>query len=415
MNTNEIIETASQSFIADAEKMNDFKNLTKEEFLLSYSYLSEKEYDATQKYMEFLAGKSPENKKKLSLSAENECIRLSYDSILKIRDSQSLTPEEKSSFIDKLISATADVIHVPVNDARERFRALEDKSNIITDIKQVQALFDHTMHTYRNIDFRNMDFSNIKFNGSDFVNCQGINSNFQGADFGNCHFKNCGFVDCDLTKAIFCPEFDMCEDAFQNVHFVRCNMQEADFSLCDLSCEQRPGNCFENCTLTKANFEKSRINEASFYGCILKEASFSDARFHNVDFTDCDLESSCLLDAEFYLTDFENTSLEDADFSRASLKYNTYNNCNLKDAGFANCDLLKMTYDFVADAVKQGAIMDNVVECIRKDGKGFEKFDTSKMDMSFNVEGFKQEQAKKQAEQTQPGDSAQKKKEDKSL
>lgn len=87
----------------------------------------------------------------------------------------------------------------------------------------------------------------------------------------------------------------------------------------------------------------------------------------------------------------------------------------VSDAGFVNCDLLKMTYDFVVDVVKQGAIMDNVVECIRKDGKGFEKFDTAKIDMSFNVEKFKQEQAKKQAEQTQPEDSAQKKREDKSL
>lgn len=415
MNTNEIIQTASQSFIADAEKMNDFKNLTKEEFLLSYSYLSEKEYDATQKYMEFLTDKSPENKKKLSINAENECIRLTYDSILKIRDSQSLTPEEKLNFIDKLISATADVIHVPVNDARERFKALEQKDDIITDIEQVQTLFDHTMRTYKNIDFKNMDFSNIKFNGSDFINCHGIDSNFQGADFGNCHFENCSFENCDLTKAIFCPEFDMNEDEFQNVHFVGCNMQEADFSLCDLSCEQMAGNYFEKCNLTKADFERSHIDKVLFNECVLKESTFCNAHFHNTDFANCDLESSWFLDSEFYLTNFENTNLEDADFSRASLKYNTYDNCNLKDAGFANCDLLKMTQDFVVDAVKQGAIMGNTVECIRKDGKGFEKIDTTKIDVSFSAEDLKQAQAKKQAEQTQPGDSLQKKREDKSL
>lgn len=44
METKEILHL---SFIDDKEKMVDFKNLTKEEFLKSYSYLTEKEYDAT--------------------------------------------------------------------------------------------------------------------------------------------------------------------------------------------------------------------------------------------------------------------------------------------------------------------------------------------------------------------------------
>lgn len=35
-------------FIDDEEKMRDFKELTKEEFLQTYSYLTEEEYDATQ-------------------------------------------------------------------------------------------------------------------------------------------------------------------------------------------------------------------------------------------------------------------------------------------------------------------------------------------------------------------------------
>ena len=34
-------------FTDDKEKMNDFFNLTKEEFLASYSYLTEEEYELT--------------------------------------------------------------------------------------------------------------------------------------------------------------------------------------------------------------------------------------------------------------------------------------------------------------------------------------------------------------------------------
>lgn len=41
-------------FITDIEKMADFKVLTKEEFLDSYSYLTEDEYDATAMYLDWL-------------------------------------------------------------------------------------------------------------------------------------------------------------------------------------------------------------------------------------------------------------------------------------------------------------------------------------------------------------------------
>lgn len=37
----------NDDFIEDEEKMYDFVRLTKEEFLLSYSYLTEEEYDNT--------------------------------------------------------------------------------------------------------------------------------------------------------------------------------------------------------------------------------------------------------------------------------------------------------------------------------------------------------------------------------
>ena len=38
-------------FADDEEKMADFKILTKEEFLFSYSYLTEEEYDLTVEFL----------------------------------------------------------------------------------------------------------------------------------------------------------------------------------------------------------------------------------------------------------------------------------------------------------------------------------------------------------------------------
>lgn len=44
----------NNTFITDIAKMADFKILTKEEFLHSYSYISEDEYDATRLYFNWL-------------------------------------------------------------------------------------------------------------------------------------------------------------------------------------------------------------------------------------------------------------------------------------------------------------------------------------------------------------------------
>lgn len=44
----------TNTFITDIAKMADFKILTKEEFLKSYSYLTEDEYEATLLYMNWL-------------------------------------------------------------------------------------------------------------------------------------------------------------------------------------------------------------------------------------------------------------------------------------------------------------------------------------------------------------------------
>ena len=43
-----------ENFVFDKEKMADFKRLSKDEFLKSYSYLTEKEYDNTVKVYELL-------------------------------------------------------------------------------------------------------------------------------------------------------------------------------------------------------------------------------------------------------------------------------------------------------------------------------------------------------------------------
>ena len=47
---------SSGHFLFDAEKMQDFIYLSKEEFLQSYSYLTEDEYDDTMKVLMYVQG-----------------------------------------------------------------------------------------------------------------------------------------------------------------------------------------------------------------------------------------------------------------------------------------------------------------------------------------------------------------------
>ena len=61
MTNYEMITMAGKSFIGDWEKMRDFYKLTREEFLSSYSYLTEEEYDATVYYDAWLSKQKLDN------------------------------------------------------------------------------------------------------------------------------------------------------------------------------------------------------------------------------------------------------------------------------------------------------------------------------------------------------------------
>ena len=48
------VDFSNNTFFEDEEKMRDFSKLTKEEFLFSYSYLTEEEYNNTEKIVNLL-------------------------------------------------------------------------------------------------------------------------------------------------------------------------------------------------------------------------------------------------------------------------------------------------------------------------------------------------------------------------
>ena len=61
------------SFIDDKAKMYDFTKLSKYEFLKSYSYINEREYDATQYVYENMGKKEKETIDNITLADVKEC------------------------------------------------------------------------------------------------------------------------------------------------------------------------------------------------------------------------------------------------------------------------------------------------------------------------------------------------------
>lgn len=110
-----------QNFIDDKEKMNDFKNLSKNEFLKSYSYLTEEEYDNTREIYNSLLDK------------------------VKSYDETKIKQEELQKKLNKIENQILNMI--PSNISKENF------SNLINKIR-----YDY--HAKENIENREINMLN---------------------------------------------------------------------------------------------------------------------------------------------------------------------------------------------------------------------------------------------------------------
>lgn len=110
-----------QNFLSDKEKMTDFKNFSKNEFLKSYSYLTEEEYDNTKKLYNSLLDK------------------------VKSYDETKIKQKELQTKLNKIENQILNMI--PSNISKENF------SNLINEIR-----YDY--HAKDNIENREMNMLN---------------------------------------------------------------------------------------------------------------------------------------------------------------------------------------------------------------------------------------------------------------
>ena len=134
-------EAKGSNFLSDADKMYDFQSLSKDEFLKSYSYLSDEEYDATQKAFKALDKDLLAEFKKAVAKAEKDKVEVGSDckelkDVCKKMSSkkEELTPEEQKRK-DRIESRG-----VIRSKDREEYNELRKKEKGIEECDQTEEL-----------------------------------------------------------------------------------------------------------------------------------------------------------------------------------------------------------------------------------------------------------------------------------
>ena len=145
-------------------------------------------------------------------------------------------------------------------------------------IKQNFALEPLIKGEYENCEFKNCDFSNV--------------------DLSSFHFSNCRFVGCNLSLV------KLVKTIFRDTKFIESKMLGIQFSDCS---EFGLSFSFEQCVLNHASFFKTKI----------KKTIFANSQIQDVDFSWCDLSAAYFLHCDLFRATFDNTNLEKADLSTA--------------------------------------------------------------------------------------------------
>jgi fluoroquinolone resistance protein len=133
---------------------------------------------------------------------------------------------------------------------------------------------------------------------ADYEGCTFVSCDFSGADLGEFRFIDCLFKACNLSMA------GLDKTSFQEVEFSECKMLGLRFEHCN---PLGMSFSFGDCQLNHSSFYSLKLPRVRFIRCLLQEA----------DFTGTDLSGAVLDECDLSLAVFENTLLEKADLSTA--------------------------------------------------------------------------------------------------
>lgn len=147
-------------------------------------------------------------------------------------------------------------------------------------------------------EFAREDFRIDELPAGEYLNCEFVGCDFSGSSLSGVKFEDCEFIDCNFSLA------KSVDTALRDCIFKNCKML---------------GFRFEDCGEFgfAVRFEKSVIDNSSFFGRRLKSTAFRECSLRNVDFTDADLSGATFDGCDLSNAAFVNSNLEKSDFRSA--------------------------------------------------------------------------------------------------
>ncbi len=153
-----------------------------------------------------------------------------------------------------------------------------------------------------------------------FEECQ-----FEGCDFSGSSFENCSFIECDFSRC------NLSLVSFKGTRFSETVFKDSKLLGIDWTRVNWPSIALDSLVA----FEKSVLNDGSFFGLTLQRLKIKACRCVDVDFTEGDFKQANFSDSDFSGSTFSRTNLEQVDFSDAQNCHINITNNRVKGAKFS--------------------------------------------------------------------------------
>lgn len=372
------------------------------------------DYDFLQDQMKVILSayeQEPPELVNMQSTALQEQIIQSHKAIKQIRDSTSLSEQEQTAFIEKIISSTAKSLGIDEKLLNEQLKAMDGSE--VNDIREFVRIAedDYQGKTFKGIDFSNMNLSGRNFRDCSFIDCRGTEARFEDCDFGGCVLQGCEFHNCSFARTDFSPAEGMPEqDNFTNTLFEQCDMGKCSLDYVSFADNVR----FNQCKLSESSFMHSSLCQGSFALSDLSACFFESANMHGCDLKDCICSNSFFTHANLTNANLDCAACDFCGFDGSCMKYVSAENTNFERASFENADLLKFELKYIKAALMQDAVFDSKISCCIRDGKDSVKFvDIPSEKISF--ESLKADQVQKSRQDDAAPKQEQKKQQNKGI
>jgi uncharacterized protein YjbI with pentapeptide repeats len=182
-------------------------------------------------------------------------------------------------------------------------------------------------NSYLGIHFKALDLAGQTLTGLEFEDCSFVSCNFSETKFVKCKFLECTFRSCNLSviSVAGCSFGDV---SFEESKVIGVNWTQANWPRIRLNSPFR--------------FDKSILDNCSFYGLGLKGLAMVECKAREADFRHADCSEANFTHTDFAGSMFGSTNLSRADFSEARNYNIDISNNVIKKARFTWPDAMNL-------------------------------------------------------------------------